>query len=1072
MTAKLSGYNQIYDTNLGSRVISTTKGNIRYSIKESADSIKLFKLLADQKGTGIGNDLVQSLKSYSDVTGKTLIINTPNKFWDRYDWLKKMSNGRDLEYNPKAPQVGKAAQFETIKKLNPMTNEYNTGIRSVDDIKTYKEAFDDPESFVYPDYSKADAQKALTSGKVTIYSSKPLDSNNGQFVTPSKMQASDYAGSGKVYSKKVNIKDVAWINGDEGQLTGSGITAQANKPTLPVKPIYENVPKSYLQPKGPKAELPLNAKERGFVSSVKTSQEVSDDVRSAISGSYDIKSNQVLVNNADKLTKNTNKAIATVNEQLAKPMGTLSDQEVANAIVLAKKLDANKNMDAALNIYDQLSQHLTEAGRQVQAASLLSRKTPEGLLFSAQRTLKKANVEITPAIKKELQTNIAAIKKTVIGSEERNMAIAKMQKNLVSHIPQRTLDNIVSVWKAGLLSGVKTQGGNFFSNATFGTLKLTSNPISTAADILMSKFTGKRSFALTGKGLASGGVEGAKRGVFTLRTGIDTRDIAAGANKFDQVAEINFNNKVVQKLIGTPSNLVFRGMSAADQPFYFAALKNSMYNQALAEAKTQGIKGTALKEYVSKTLANPSSNVLQIAKNEADKAVLGFDTVLSKVVSAAHKGIENANISPVGKSMANATINVIAPFTRVPSAFLSRTVDYTPFGPIKTIIGQISRKQFNQRALAQSIGEGVTGTGLIVLGSQLAHANLLSGEYPKNDQKEQARWKAEGITPNSVKIGNTWVSLNYLGPLGLLFGAGKNFVDAQKEGGTPAEIATSVVAGFGSGLLQQSFLQGLSGFINALNEPGRFADNYIKGFAGSVVPAWINDIGNLTDQYKRKATTASEAAMARIPGLRQTLQPQTDVFGNKLLQGGIQTLNPLKPSPVIGTTVTGELDRLKSINPDYDVWPTPVNKKDFFGKGTELDKKQLNDVNAELGAQIQDAWTRTIATADYQNKNDSDKADLLSKVKKQVIEDYKVNNDTKYGMEYTPKEKAQAKIAKYKKTLPKPKKWSKKGRKAKVAIPKAPRLKAIKVSVPKARKVSFKQPTPTKARKSIKIKTG
>lgn len=126
-----------------------------------------------------------------------------------------------------APQVGKTAQFETIKKLNPMTNEYNTGIRSVEDIKTYKEAFNDPESFVYPDYSKADAQKALTSGKVTIYSSKPLDSNNGQFVTPSKMQASDYAGSGKVYSKEVNIKDVAWINGDEGQLTGSKITAQA-----------------------------------------------------------------------------------------------------------------------------------------------------------------------------------------------------------------------------------------------------------------------------------------------------------------------------------------------------------------------------------------------------------------------------------------------------------------------------------------------------------------------------------------------------------------------------------------------------------------------------------------------------------------------------------------------------------------------------------------------------------------------------------------------------------------------------------------------------------------------------
>jgi len=524
---------------------------------------------------------------------------------------------------------------------------------------------------------------------------------------------------------------------------------------------------------------------------------------------------------------------------------------------------------------------------------------------------------------------------------------------------------------------------------------------------------------------------------------------------------------------------MFRGMSAADQPFYFAALKQSMYSQALAEAKNQGLKGKALNDFIGKTVKNSDPRFIQTAVDEANKSVLGYDTILSKVVSSAHKSIENSNLSPVGKSSANAVINVIAPFTRVPSAFLSRTIDYTPLGPIKTIIGQISKKQFNQRALAQAIGEGATGTGIIVLGSQLAHAGLLSGEYPKNDQKEQARWKAEGITPNSVKVGDTWVSLNYLGPLGLLFGAGKNFVDAQKEGGKPAEIATSVVAGFGSGLLQQSFLQGLSGFINALNEPGRFASNYVKQFAGSVVPNWINDIGNIVDQYKRKATTPLEAAMAKIPGLRQQLPAQTDVFGRKLETGGIQTINPLKPSPSIGTDVTSELDRLKSVNSDYDVWPTPVNKKDFFGKNTELDKKQLDQVSAELGAQIQEAWKRTIASTEYQNASDSDKADLLSKVKKEVTEDYKINNDSKFGLEYTPKEKAKPRIAKIKKTLPKQKRWGKKGRKAKVAKVKIPRPRKVSVTgVPKAPKITLAKVSTkgiklkSSPRKSIKIKTG
>jgi hypothetical protein len=31
--------------------------------------------------------------------------------------------------------------------------------------------------------------------------------------------AQDYAGKGKVYEQIVNLEDVAWINGDEGQYT-------------------------------------------------------------------------------------------------------------------------------------------------------------------------------------------------------------------------------------------------------------------------------------------------------------------------------------------------------------------------------------------------------------------------------------------------------------------------------------------------------------------------------------------------------------------------------------------------------------------------------------------------------------------------------------------------------------------------------------------------------------------------------------------------------------------------------------------------------------------------------------
>lgn len=119
----------------------------------------------------------------------------------------------------------KQAQLDIILKTNPMLDDYHTGIRKVEDIKTLGESveearseaekYGDDEWSAYPDITNDMLQNALETGEITIYSSKPL--KNGVFVTPSYMQASDYAGGGNVYEKTVPLTDVAWINTDEGQ---------------------------------------------------------------------------------------------------------------------------------------------------------------------------------------------------------------------------------------------------------------------------------------------------------------------------------------------------------------------------------------------------------------------------------------------------------------------------------------------------------------------------------------------------------------------------------------------------------------------------------------------------------------------------------------------------------------------------------------------------------------------------------------------------------------------------------------------------------------------------------------
>jgi len=121
----------------------------------------------------------------------------------------------------------KEKQFEIIRRVNPMRDDYHVGIRTVDDIKTYQECLDtsptqDEEigQFVYPDWTKEQAEYAFKTGEITVYSSYVI--KPGVFVTPSKIMASEYAENGKIYSVTVPIEgeEVAWINGDEGIYVG------------------------------------------------------------------------------------------------------------------------------------------------------------------------------------------------------------------------------------------------------------------------------------------------------------------------------------------------------------------------------------------------------------------------------------------------------------------------------------------------------------------------------------------------------------------------------------------------------------------------------------------------------------------------------------------------------------------------------------------------------------------------------------------------------------------------------------------------------------------------------------
>ena len=106
-----------------------------------------------------------------------------------------------------------------VDKQKQLDMPGHTWIRELKDILTFEEALDDAgydeNDDLTPDFKAADLKKALKTRKITVYSSYNI--KPGTFVTPSKMEAQNYAGSSKVYFKTVNLEDVAWIDPFQGQ---------------------------------------------------------------------------------------------------------------------------------------------------------------------------------------------------------------------------------------------------------------------------------------------------------------------------------------------------------------------------------------------------------------------------------------------------------------------------------------------------------------------------------------------------------------------------------------------------------------------------------------------------------------------------------------------------------------------------------------------------------------------------------------------------------------------------------------------------------------------------------------
>lgn len=730
-------------------------------------------------------------------------------------------------------------------------------------------------------------------------------------------------------------------------------------------------------------------KQRGLTESALSSSEVSPELKKLINSSYTPSNLAEKALRADEsINHNLKKTTNDTLDILSQPTRQLTDQDAANAIAALKANDARGNFEEAQRIHDELAKHGTQHGQFINAFKLLSNRTPEGMLFGARRSLKRAGITLDKAGDDELKAHIAIIKNTVAGTPERDMAMHNMIQFVHNRIPSGAGDKIVNFWRAGLLTSPITTGGNILGNTGEALVRNAFvNPVATAADALQSIVTGKRTKTLAG-GQTKGAIQGVRDATTYLKTGFDKNN---PLTKIEGKSDINYGQGKVGKNIGKYVNTVYRGLGAQDKPFRQAAAGQAATDLAKADAKNLGLKGTERQKYISESLANsdwkPQTFSTEKTSDAAGAfAVFGNETVLGKV---AQKVKEPITIG--GKTYKGAIRQFILPFTQVPASIAMRIIHRSDLGATETV-GQILRVRkglpYDQRAVSEAIGNGTFGPAAIGAGYALSKAGAITGNYP-TDSKEKALWKSEGKQANSVRVGNRWYSLNYMQPFGTLLGIGDQIHQDEKAGSSPTDIISNASGRAAKSIESQSFLQGIDGLLSAVNDPQQFAKTYVNSSVSSVVPNFIRTGARATDPLQRQTNGITDALKGTIPGVRESLPASQDMFGAPLKANDNafnQLFNPLRPSKAKTTDpVVNELRRLQ--DSQNGIIPTQFNKTSITG--AKLTDQQVRDLNTQVNSKVKTAWQSLVSDPQYQSLNDADKATALKRAKDQVSAAYK-----------------------------------------------------------------------------------
>ena len=569
--------------------------------------------------------------------------------------------------------------------------------------------------------------------------------------------------------------------------------------------------------------------------------------------------------------------------------------------------------------------------------------------------------------------SILAARKLGIDADQIAKVIAASPDDPVSQYRQLR-DMYRPDWKAKLkwyyysniLSGPQTHVRNLVSNVVNLSLRPASTVAGAAVDFAGAAVGGREREVFAGEvpvmfqQMYRALPEAWNKTLFMLKNGFSLSDVQ------------DFEVRPAEMPGGIATNVVGRALAAADEFFRGIGFSMEMHAGAFSRARKQatreGLSGAELRDRTAALTAELLDRKPSDLLEQADR--FSRRVTFQEQDNAVAKGLLAFRDAVPGGAF-------LLPFIRTPANIFRQGLQFSPAGLLMPGAG-------GGRVGQQKMGEAALGTMLLAPVAWLAATGQITGAAP-TDPGERDTFYGEGKRPNSVRIGDTWVSYAEAGPLVLPFAVVANAADAWRRSGgkMSAETVGAIVGQVGRSTLEQSYLTSLSAVFQALEDPQRYGAAFVQNLAAGLIPAvgLQRNITRATDPLVRQPSNFVEGLERNVPGLSKGLLPKLDALGQPVEHPtGAGALLVPQVSAARTDPIRAELARA-----GVDLEPLRRSKEITVGE-----EKVPLAPDADFAVRRATGAFRTIllrdlfASPDYQEASAEEKADAIKRTVRQA----------------------------------------------------------------------------------------